>query len=200
MLAWIGATVVAIVIAAAAVGSVRSQVTDAPTPLGSPEAAALASTSPPVREDAPDITEPSQAQSLTTSTSVEAAASEPSSTTTTSPPTTTTVAGAATGSSTTTKPPAPPTTVTTTTTEAPTSSYTKTYDMDAGWVRVAVDGDSVTFASASAHPGWRVEVDDEGPEEVKVHFERNDDSDEIRFAVKIKDGELRPKISPKDDD
>ena len=40
--AWIGATIVAIVVASAAVGSVRSQVTDDALPLGSPDVVALA--------------------------------------------------------------------------------------------------------------------------------------------------------------
>lgn len=41
-IAWIGATIIAVVIAGAAVSSVRSHVTKEPTALGSPTAAALA--------------------------------------------------------------------------------------------------------------------------------------------------------------
>ncbi|MEN8235896.1 MAG: hypothetical protein ABFR89_13350, partial [Actinomycetota bacterium] len=155
-MAWFGATVIAVMIAGAAVGSVRSQVTNAPTALGSPEAAALASTPPPQGESAPLPSEPFQAPSSTTTTTVEAAVSSTSSTTTV-PVTTTTKADQGGNTTTTTKAPS------TSTTTDPSSSYTKTYDTDGGWVRFIVDGDLVAFASAQPKTGWRVEVENEGP-------------------------------------
>jgi uncharacterized protein YcnI len=63
-------------------------------------------------------------------------------------------------------------------------------------VSITVTGASVTFAGATPLPGWTVEVKNSGPEEVKVHFERNDDEDEkIEFKAKVEDGELDVKIS-----
>ena len=57
------------------------------------------------------------------------------------------------------------------------------------------------WSAQSPLPGWTVELEDGGPEEVKVHFERNDDeADEIEFKAKIDDGELKVSISESDDD
>jgi hypothetical protein len=54
-----------------------------------------------------------------------------------------------------------------------------------------VSGESVTFAGATADPGWKVELEKAGPPEVEVHFEKNEDEeDEIEFHAKFEDGEL----------
>jgi len=59
----------------------------------------------------------------------------------------------------------------------------------------------VSFAGATALPGWTVEVKESGPEQVSVEFERNDDEDEeINFKAEIEDGELEVEISLSDDD
>lgn len=68
-IAWIGATIVSVVIAGAAVSSVRSQVTEKPTALGSPTAAALA-------VDTVSTTIQSATASSTVSTTVPATSSE----------------------------------------------------------------------------------------------------------------------------
>ena len=65
-----------------------------------------------------------------------------------------------------------------------------------GSVTVVVSGESVSFSTASALNGWRVELKNSGPEEVKVHFERNENKeDEIEFKAKVQNGELEITIS-----
>ncbi len=191
--AWLAGTLVAVTVAAAAVGSVRSEVTDAPMALGSqsivanasPSAAGDTSGSP---STTTPIMNPEDAdQAPTTTTQADDPDDEPT-TSTTEPVTTTTVAQV----TTTTQPPQTTTTL---------DGYTKTYDTAGGSVRINVSGDSVTFAGATPLPGWTVELENSGPEEVKVHFERNDDeADEIDFKAKIEDGELEVSISESDDD
>ena len=76
------------------------------------------------------------------------------------------------------------------------SGVSKSYMTAAGIVRITVSGESVTFAGATADPGWTVELEKAGPPEVEVHFEKNDDeADEVEFHAKIEDGELVVKIS-----
>jgi hypothetical protein len=189
--AWVAATLLAIAVAAAAVSSVRSEVTDVPTALGAPSTAAPTTTLLPTLDE------------LSTSTTV----SSPETTTTTvddndDVETTTTLGEVDTSTVSTTTTTAAPVATTTTTTTATTTTnagYTKTYGAEAGLpgsVSITVTGASVTFAGATPLPGWTVEVKNSGPEEVKVHFERNDDEDEkIEFKAKVEDGELDVKIS-----
>jgi hypothetical protein len=184
--AWIAATLVAVVVATAAVGSVRSEVTNAPTALAAPLVAAS--------ETAPA---PDSETSTTTTTSVVPAAPTTTMAITVSTTTTTVPETHASGEApvTTTTPPVTPTTATTTTTS---SNYAKTYDTEAGSVRITVSGESVTFAGATPLPGWTVELEHSGPEEVKVNFERNEHEDEekeIEFKATVEDGELRISIS-----
>lgn len=176
-IAWVAATVVAVFIAAAAVGSVRSSVTDTPTLVGSPSAAALATSVP-----SPDIDPPpssSTTRPTTTSTVPAPTTTSPQATTTstTAPTTATSV---------------PPTSTTTTT--SATGTYSRTFDTQAGSVRVIVEGDEVRFGGAFPNPGWTVELEDAGPEQVKVHFERNDESGEVQFSARLEDGELVTRI------
>jgi hypothetical protein len=65
---------------------------------------------------------------------------------------------------------------------------------------VIVEGNEVRFGGAFPNPGWRVELEDAGPEQVKVHFERNDDSGEVEFRARIEDGELVTFIESDDHD
>ncbi|MCL1601070.1 MAG: hypothetical protein M3112_05995 [Actinomycetia bacterium] len=185
--AWMAATFVAILIAAAAVASVRTEVTDTPTALGEPAIVAVAIEP-----------EPDEVDQLVSSVSIVE-----TTTTTVSPTveaeTTSTTAQVDTPTTTTTNPPAAAASSTTTSTTN--ASYTKTYDTEAGSVRVTVSGDSVSFSGATPLPGWKVELENSGPEEVKVHFERNDDEgEEIEFKAKVEDGELEVSISGSDDD
>jgi len=184
--AWVAATLVAVAIAAAAVGSVRGEVTDAPTALGT-LSIAVVTTSTTMSIESPQ-----------TSTST----SPPGTTTTTvavTDETTTTLGGVDTTSVSTTSTTAPPVTSTTETTTTVISSYTRTYGAEAGLpgsVTVVVSGESVSFSTASALNGWRVELKNSGPEEVKVLFERNENKeDEIEFKAKVQNGELEITIS-----
>ncbi|NHZ70712.1 MAG: hypothetical protein GWP18_03635 [Proteobacteria bacterium] len=107
-------------------------------------------------------------------------------------------------SPTTTRPSSPPTTQAPTTTEPESESYRKTYDVtvdgvNAGLVHISVSGDEVSFKGATVAPGWKFELDDDGPEQVKVKFEMIDDDDtEFTFKAEFEDGELEIKISEKD--
>lgn len=178
MLAWLAATVVAVVIATAAVGSVRSQVTDSPSALTSAEAGAL------IVEPATTTTVASGSTLVTTTTPPTTADSVPH------PSATTSVAPNGTTS----------TTSTTSTTAATTVSYSKSFETEAGSVRVTVDGGSVTFAGAFPQPGWSVELEDNGPERVKVHFEENDGGGEIEISIRLDDGELKVSVDDHESD
>jgi hypothetical protein len=177
VIAWIGATLVAVVIATAAVGSVRSEVTEAPTPLSSASAQALTTT--------PIATADVSVSSTTTATTTIPTAAP---TSTIAPPggttnTTTTTTDASGTTPSTTVPPS------TTTTVAPTG-YSKTIDTVAGSVRILVDGTAVTFGGAYPKPGWKVELEEKGPEKVRVKFERNEGEGEIEVSARIEGGEL----------
>jgi hypothetical protein len=187
--AWTAATLVAVVIAAAAVASVRTEVTDAPTALGAPAVATEVTAQAQEPVDQSTSTTAAPVDTTTTTVNLEDAIET----------TTTTPQVASSTSTTTTKAPAVASTSTTTTTTD--ASYTKTYDTEAGSVRIVVSGDSVSFAGATPLPGWTVELENSGPEEVKVHFERNDDEkEEIEFKAKIDDGELKVSTSESEDD
>lgn len=181
-MAWLGATLLAVLVAAAAVGSVRSQVTDEPTPIGSPSAAALAS-------DVP-------ADGTTTTTSTVTTTAPVPDTTSTLPNRVTTTTGTTTPTTTTPTTTPPSSTSTTTTAKA---SYSRTFDTEAGSVRVIVDGGAVTFGGAFPNPGWTVDLEDPGPERVRVQFERNDEGAEVEFSAWLEDGELVTRIEIDDD-
>ena len=190
--AWMGATIVAVIVAATAVASVRSHVTDEPTQLGSPAAVALASdVSTAGQETTPTtgidrvVTTTSLAPSSTTTSTVAAP-------TTTLPPTSDAAPTSTSTSTTSTQPP--------TTTTQPSESYSKTFDTDGGSVRVIVDGDNVTFGGAVPNTGWKVELKKPGPDEVKVEFDQNDGEGEVEFSAKVEGGELKVEISDVDHD
>ncbi len=186
--AWLAGTVVAVLIGAAAVGSVRNEVIDSPTALGAPtttvdipEAETSTTTEPvvaiePVPDDVVEETTTTTSTTVpeepveTTTTTTEPHDHEATTTTTTSAPTTT----------------VPETTTTTL------ASYTKTYDVEeAGTVTIRVTGDEVTFAGAYPLEGWTFKLKNDGPEKVEVRFENNDDDeDEVTFKAKMDDGEL----------
>jgi len=189
--AWIVATVVAIAIAATAVAGVRSEVTDTPTALGTPEigvdVVAL--------ESAEDSSTTSVMPTVPATTTTMLPPDDVAVVTTTvvpvESPTTTIAASTVT--------PEPSTTTTVGTTSTTVDGSTKTYDTEGGSVRIVVSGDAVTFAGATPLPGWKVELENSGPEEVNVHFERNEDEEEeIEFKAKVEDGELKVSISEDD--
>ena len=74
---------------------------------------------------------------------------------------------------------------------------THTFDTDGGSIIIEVNGDEVAFVGAFPQPGWKVELEDAGPEKVVVHFEPNneDDDREIKFEARVEDGVLLPDIS-----
>ena len=180
--AWLGATLVAVAVAAAAVGSVRSQLTDAPTPLG-----ASASATFPTETTLPDtsVPETSGSDPVRSTTTVSVVGSSVT-TTSTSLPT-----GSTTSSTSTTTPP-------TSSTQA--QSYSRTFETPGGSVRVVVDGPNVSFGGAVPKTGWRVELKESGPEEVKVEFEQNEGSGQIEFMAKVENGDLVTEISSEDHD
>lgn len=184
--AWIGATLVAVVIASAAVGSVRSQVTDDALPLGSPDVAALAVGV----TNALDTTTTQAPASSSTSTALGSGTTSTSTTLPSGPSTTSTTSPASTTSTTT----AP------TTTAAPSPEYSRTFDTPGGSVRVVVKGNDVTFGGAVPKTGWSIELKDPGPQEVKVEFEQNGGEGDIEFTATIENGELKVEISGGDDD
>lgn len=176
--AWLTATLVAVAVATAAVGSVRSEVTDSPTALAAP----IVTADPTIATPSPDT--------LTTT----AAPGAPPTTVVPADSTTTTNGQVKAPSETTSTTTLPAASTTTTTME----SYTKTYDTEGGSIRITVSGESVTFAGATPLPGWKVELKNSGPEEVKVHFERNEDEheeEEIEFKATVENGELKVSIS-----
>jgi len=194
--AWLAATLVAVVVAAAAVGNVRTQVTDGPTALGPPTTieADNEPPHPPSVSETPelsiDVDPPEELIELVPETTT---------TSTTIVETTTSEAISSESPATTTTTTAPPTTTTTTV-----ATYTKTYNVTvdgvtAGTVRIAVSGEAVTFSGATVAPGWKFELDEGGPEKVQVKFEAIEGDDiKFEFKAEIDDGELEVKIS--DDD
>ncbi|GMR02742.1 MAG: hypothetical protein BMS9Abin20_1089 [Acidimicrobiia bacterium] len=216
--AWLAATLVAVAIAAAAVGSVRNEVADTPTALGveatqveatqavdieNPVTAAVAEPQEATAEADKPATEPdvtlTEADEPATEPDVTITeADEPAAEPDNDPP----------GTTTTTKPhddeDESDDSTTTSTEPQPTTttavSYTKTYDVgDAGTVTIKVSGESVTFASAVPKGGWTFKLKDAGPEAVEVRFERNDDDEgKIEFKAEIDDGELEVSISEDD--
>ncbi len=184
--AWTAATLVAVAVAAAAVGSVRTEVTDAPTALGDSSLVVVA---------APETPNPVVQSTSTTFAPPEVTKLDDTFVVATTTSTTVVPLDTPTASTTSTTKAAPVAT-TSTTTSTTKASYTKTYDSEAGQVIIVVAGDSVTFAGAKPSFGWTVEVENRGPEEVKVHFEQNDDEEhEIEFKAKVEDGELKVSIS-----
>lgn len=189
--AWTGATLLAIAVAAAAIGSVRTQLVDDTAVLRSPSAAALASIS---DTAVPDDGVPAQSEAPSDSGN-DTTGPDLSTTSDDSPTTTLTEVDHDATSSTT----AVPTTTEdpTTTTAAPTS-YTQSFVTEGGTVVIMVSDNSVTYVNSQPNLGWKAEVKDEGPEKVVVKFEMNEEEDEeeeIKFTAKIEDGELEIKIS-----
>ena len=190
--AWVGATALAVLIAAAAVASVRTGVTDQPRaaePFTRTQVTVAAATTSTTVSGATTTTQPGGSTSTT------------SATTTTTPPgeTTTTQPGGSTSTTTTS------TTVpgaTTTTTEAPPTttttippSETLTYSGTPGQVTIRSAEPDVWFVAAAANFPFMAEVKDTGPNEVSVEFESEDE--EWRFQAKWEDGELEVKFEKK---
>jgi hypothetical protein len=194
-LIWLAVTVAAVLVASAAVSSVRDQVTDTPTAMLPPTTIAISSTDQLNAESAqPEVATPALA--------------DESSVTTTSAPTVTTTTLPETAATT------PPTTIasssdpepaeTTTTTTAPTATTTTTppteirsHDLVGGSVSVEIGDGTVRLAGASPKPGFTMEVENSGPEKVEVEF-HNDDH-ESHFTGKFEDGRFVASINESDE-
>jgi len=197
-LIWLAVTVAAVLIASAAVSSVRDQVTDTPTAMLPPTTIAISSTEQLIADPAkPDTPVPATAgESAITTTSTT------TTTTTTAPP-----SGTATTVPTTAAPvadpepePAETTTTATTTTSTPPTEI-RSYDLVGGSVSVEIGDGIVRLAGASPKPGFTMDVENSGPEKVEVEF-HNDDH-ESHFTGKFEDGQFEPSIdesSREDDD
>jgi hypothetical protein len=188
--AWLGATIISLVIASAAVAGIRDRVEDSPIAAGIPTtitATADTTTTTGVlivtTTETPDTTTSSTTSTTTTTTTTEApetstsipgGTTPPSTTTTTEPPPTTT---------TTTEP--PPTT-TTTTTVVPTED--RTYLLTGGWVTIRIGDDTVDLISYSPEPGFAAKVKEDGPDKVEVTFTSNTHKSE--FKAEFNDGEF----------
>ena len=188
--AWVMVTLVAVAIAAQAVGSVRDQVTNRPSPIV--DVSALATTTTAAIE--PTTTTPVPTTSTTTT-------RPPETTTTTS----TTVVEGTTTTTTTTAAPEPTTTTTTTTappptttTTAPPDMTTQTYEMVGGWVRIRSGAGEVFLDGAGANAGFTMDVEDNGPDEVEVEF--RSESHRSKFSAEFEGGELRVEIKEEGDD
>jgi len=175
---WSVATIASISVVFAGVASVRSAIA-AP---GSFRLPAEAWSAPP---DDPILVTTSSARSNETSSTIASAEGEAS------PATSTTLV----------TPPTSQTPSSTPTTEAPdieesttqpTQPTVESYEVEGGWVSLRLDGHDVFLESASPLPGWTVKVENQGPEEVVVVFEKGEQ--EIHFVAKYEDGRVKIKI------
>lgn len=187
-MAWVLATLASIVVAFAAVGSVRSAIAESPSAMRLPpveqaeQVPAIplagvtsgsdfdASDGPPVTGATPD-TEETESPGAATET-VTTTATSPS-----EPTTTTTTVVAAPETTSTTQPPAP---------------TVESYELDGGWVSLRSTAEGVFLESASPKSGWTVEVETTGPSQVKLEFK--DGSHEIQFSAEFSDGRVKIEI------
>jgi uncharacterized membrane protein YgcG len=217
VLAWTATTLVAVLVASAAVGSVRHQITDEPIALR-PNSATIAAlpTTTTVADSivtTPRATTPRgtrlEGEPLTDVSSpgvVTATGAATSTTTTTNAPTSDTTAQATsaesgsddngsanpqTAAKTPTESPEETKTTTTTTTTSP--PRTASYDLVGGSVRVEIGSNTVRFLSASPKGGFTVDVRDRGPEKVVVYFRSG--GHESKFVGGIDEGTFHPKIA-----
>lgn len=174
--AWLGATIVSVAIASAAVAGVRDRVVETPVAMGAPTTTTTVASA------------TTSTFAATTTTSTTTSTTEPPATTST---TSTTVADVEQTTSTTAAPETTTTTsTTTTTTVAPSPSY-ETYSLVGGTVTLAWGDGVVSVAAVDPNLGYRAETEQEGPAEVKVEFESNDHKSVLRAY--FDDGE--PKVT-----
>ena len=189
VLIWLAVTTTAVLVAAAAVGSVRDQVTDTPsamvptTTIATSLAGPATPTTEPEREPTTSIP-PTSTTSTTTTIAAPTTTVPDVSTTTTRPPAPTTTTTTTTPTTTTTAPP--------TTTTSPPSTEIRSYGLVGGSVTVEVGASTVRLAGASPKAGFSVEVENAGPEKVEVEFKSDDH--ESQFSGEFKDGVFVTKI------
>ena len=215
-LAWTVATLAAVFIAAAAVGSVRTQVTDAPSAPVRTVATSLTAASSPSESPAAPAGAPSEDETIalggppvfesdsadgdvptTTMLDVEedggtSGTKSPAATSTTTSTTPSDVAVATTTTE------APDDDSDTPTTAATQGVSRQTFDLIGGTVVVEVGQGTVVFVGASPRDGFTVEVDERGPERVVVKFES--EAHTSKFVALFEDGTFAPKIEEGDRD
>jgi cytoskeletal protein RodZ len=181
VLAWLGATVLAVGVASAAVGTVRNQVTDRPqttdpffaaAPVADASSTTLGATTTLPATSATTTTLASTTTTLASTTLANTVPTTSATTTTTRPPTTTT---------------APPTT-----------PITTTHDLVGGSVTITAASPNVSLVGAVPSSGFTVKVENAGPSEVRVEFDS--ESWESEFSAKWDDGELKVRTDEHDDD
>lgn len=199
--AWLGATVLSVLIASAAVAGIRDRVVDTPVAIGPPTSTTTTTL---VEDSTTSSGTPSMTRATTTTSGPDTTMppAETTSTTVAVPAETTTTTAAPPPATTTT---APPATTTTTTTAPPTTTTTvpvsySTHDLIGGTVVLAFGNGQVNLVSATPRPGFSVEAEHTGPDEVEVKFESNDHKSELEAYVR--DGELRVETEeePHDED
>jgi hypothetical protein len=65
---------------------------------------------------------------------------------------------------------------------------TETHELIGGWVRIRHGGGQVFLVDAGPNPGFTIDVDHDGPDEVKVVFESSDHKS--TFRAEYEDGVL----------
>ena len=178
--AWLGATVLSVLIASAAVAGIRDRVVETPVAIGAPTTSTTA---------APASTTTNAA--MASATTVASSTTQPASTSTEAP--TTTVVESSASSTTTTTTTAAPTTTTTTTAPPQTTTTVamtnQTYSLIGGSVTLSVGNGEVWVVSAVASAGFDTDIEHAGPTEVEVKFESNDHKSEL--SAKFEDSELK---------
>ncbi len=178
---WVAASFATALVAWSAVRLAGDQVSERPVrPLSADEVAALAPTTLP---HAPAASSSSTTTSRSAVASSALTAATTATTTTTRPVRTTTTTRQLQTTTTTSRPPAAPTTSTstssapqptTTTSAAPTVTA---YQLAGGTVVISVSPGQVSLVSASPRAGFAMEIDAAGPDEVRVEFEGETDSE-----------------------
>lgn len=180
--AWLGATVLSVFIASAAVAGIRDRVVETPVAIGPPTTSTT---------QAPVGTTTTMLMEVPSTAAPQATTDPPVSTTEAQPATTTTVAGSATTTTT-----AAPVTTTTTTTAPPQTTTTAapsylTYPLVGGTVTLGVANGEVWIVSLDPAAGFDADIEKDGPHEVEVDFESNTHKSEL--SAKFEDGELKVK-------
>lgn len=176
--AWLGATLLSVFIASAAVAGIRDRVVETPVAIGPPTTSTT-------------VAPPSTTSAASTTTTIAAPSTTDAPVTTEAPVTTTTVVDSAT---TTTAAPPPATSTTTTTTSPPQTTTTAavtyhTYTLIGGTVTLSVSGDELRVVSMAPSAGFDADIEKGGPIEVEVDFESNDHKSEL--SAKLENGELK---------
>ena len=67
-------------------------------------------------------------------------------------------------------------------------TVTRAWQGAAGYVAATCDGSAIRGAGAHPNSGWTIEVDDNGPDRVRVEFESSDGDQDVRVEAFCVDG------------